>query len=49
MTEPQRQEAIAACNRILTANDRLQAIAADIRRGCDEMRALWPQKPQEER
>lgn len=42
MTEQQRRDAIAACDRITAANDRLQIIAADITRGCEEMRALWP-------
>ncbi len=41
MKNKQRVEAIDACNRIIAANERLQKIAADIKRGSEELRAIW--------
>lgn len=43
MNEAQRTQAIQACDRIISANSRLQIIAADIKRGADELRSLYPQ------
>ena len=42
LTERQRAEAIAACDRILDSQVRLVEIAADIKRGAEELRNLYP-------
>lgn len=42
MTEGQRTKAIEACDRIIATNNRLQVIAADIKRGVEELRVISP-------
>ncbi len=37
LTEQQRKSALEACDRIIAANQRLQAIAAEIKRGADKL------------
>lgn len=47
LTDAERLEAIAACDRILAANERLQAIVAELKESQRQMAAMWA--PQEKR